>query len=246
IFAQPTNTIRFAEVPKLNVRVDRGMSHDGLGKYVGTKVKKAQGAAADNVKLLRDTGTDVVVNYMPVGSEMATKWYVEQVLDAGCAFVNCIPVFIASQPYWARRFAERKLPLIGDDVKSQVGSTIVHRVLTALPRARRAARSDLSAQLRRQHGLLQHAGARAAGVQEDIENRGGDQPARLCLAGGGDPRRAERLRAVADRPQVGLHPAGGHDLRQCAAERRGQDGGLGQPEQRGGGDRRGALRPACA
>ncbi|TMA42298.1 MAG: inositol-3-phosphate synthase, partial [Deltaproteobacteria bacterium] len=125
IFAPPNNTIRFAEVPKLNVRVDRGMTHDGLGKYVGTKVKKAQGATADIVKLLRDTGTDVVVNYLPVGSEMATKWYVEQVLDAGCAFVNCIPVFIASQPYWARRFAERKLPLIGDDVKSQVGSTIV-------------------------------------------------------------------------------------------------------------------------
>ena len=136
IFAPPNNTIRFAEVPKLNVRVDRGMTHDGLGKYVGTKVKKAQGATADIVKLLRDTGTDVVVNYLPVGSEMATKWYVEQVLDAGCAFVNCIPVFIASQPYWARRFAERKLPLIGDDVKSQVGSTIVHRVLTTLFRER--------------------------------------------------------------------------------------------------------------
>src|SRR5437016_857499 len=136
IFAPPNNTIRFAEVPKLNVRVDRGMTHDGLGKYVGTKVKKAQGATADIVKLLRDTGTDVVVNYLPVGSEMATKWYVEQVLDAGCAFVNCIPVFIASQPYWARRFAERKLPLIGDDVKSQVGATILHRVLTNLYRER--------------------------------------------------------------------------------------------------------------
>ena len=136
IFAPPNNTIKFADVPKLNVRVHRGMTHDGLGEYVSTKVKKARGETANIVKILRDTGTDVVVNYLPVGSEMATKWYVEQVLDAGCAFVNCIPVFIASQPYWAGRFAERKLPVMGDDIKSQVGSTIVHRVLTSLFRER--------------------------------------------------------------------------------------------------------------
>ena len=136
IFAPPNNTIKFADVPKLNVRVHRGMTHDGLGEYVSTKVKKARGETANIVKILKDTGTDVVVNYLPVGSEMATKWYVEQVLDAGCAFVNCIPVFIASQPYWARRFAERKLPVMGDDIKSQVGSTIVHRVLTTLFRER--------------------------------------------------------------------------------------------------------------
>ncbi len=110
IFAPPNNTIRFADVPKLKVRVERGMTHDGLGKYVSTKVKKARGSTADIVKILRDTGTDVVVNYLPVGSEMATKWYVEQVLQAGCALVNCIPVFICSQPYWAGRFAERGLP----------------------------------------------------------------------------------------------------------------------------------------
>src|SRR5436853_6138249 len=136
IFAPPNNTIRFVDVPKLNVRVDRGMTHDGLGRYVSTKVKKARGSTADIVKLLRDTGTDVVVNYLPVGSEMATKWYVEQVLAAGCALVNCIPVFICSQPYWTGRFAERGLPIIGDDIKSQVGSTIVHRVLTTLFRER--------------------------------------------------------------------------------------------------------------
>src|SRR5216110_340286 len=136
IFAPPNNTIRFVDVPKLKVRVERGMTHDGLGKYVSTKVKKARGPTADIVKILRDTGTDVVVNYLPVGSEMATKWYVEQVPQAGCALVNCIPVFIASQGYWAGRFAERRLPLIGDDVKSQVGSTIVHRVLTTLFRER--------------------------------------------------------------------------------------------------------------
>src|SRR5213080_3326730 len=136
IFAPPNNTIRFADVPKLDVRVDRGMTHDGLGKYVATRVKKARGSTAEIVKILRDTGTDVVVNYLPVGSEMATKWYVEQILQAGCALVNCIPVFIASQGYWAGLFAERRLPVIGDDVKSQVGSTIVHRVLTTLFRER--------------------------------------------------------------------------------------------------------------
>lgn len=132
IGAFPNNTIQFAEVPHLGIRVDRGMTHDGLGKYVSTVVEKAPGPTANIVKILKDTGTDVVVNYLPVGSEMATKWYVEQVLEAGCAFVNGIPVFIASSEYWRGRFAERGLPIIGDDVKSQVGATITHRVLTNL------------------------------------------------------------------------------------------------------------------
>src|SRR5437016_6715163 len=136
IFAPPNNTIRFADVPKLNVRVDRGMTHDGVGKYVGTRVRKARGSTAEIVKILRDTGTDVVVNYLPVGSESAPKCYGEQFRKTGCALVNCIPVFIASQGYWTGRFAERRLPVIGDDVKSQVGSTIVHRVLTTLFRER--------------------------------------------------------------------------------------------------------------
>ncbi|MCX8061557.1 MAG: inositol-3-phosphate synthase [Anaerolineales bacterium] len=132
IFAYPNNTIKFADVPYLNVPVSRGMTHDGLGKYLSQIVKKAPGPTADIVGILKETKTDVVVNFLPVGSEMATKWYVEQVLDAGCAFVNGIPVFIASQDYWARRFRERNLPIIGDDVKSQVGATILHRVLTRL------------------------------------------------------------------------------------------------------------------
>jgi myo-inositol-1-phosphate synthase len=136
IFAEPNNTIKFADVPQLGVRVDRGMTHDGVGKYLSTRVRKARGATSDIVNILKDTGTDVVVNYLPVGSEMATKWYVEQVLEAGCAFVNCIPVFIASQPYWQKRFKERGLPIIGDDIKSQVGATITHRVLTNLFRER--------------------------------------------------------------------------------------------------------------
>jgi myo-inositol-1-phosphate synthase len=136
IFAQPNNTIKFADVPHLGVRVDRGMTHDGVGKYLSNRVRKAPGATAEIGRILKDTGTDVVVNYLPVGSEMATKWYVEQVLEAGCGFINCIPVFIASQPYWQKRFVERGLPIIGDDIKSQVGATITHRVLTNLFRER--------------------------------------------------------------------------------------------------------------
>jgi myo-inositol-1-phosphate synthase len=136
INAPPNNTFTFAKVPNLGVRVARGMTHDGLGKYVSTRVKKSRGSTADIVGILKSSGTDVVVSYLPVGSEMATKWYVEQVLEAGCAFVNCIPVFIASQPYWQQRFKKRGVPIIGDDIKSQVGATITHRVLTNLFRER--------------------------------------------------------------------------------------------------------------
>jgi myo-inositol-1-phosphate synthase len=132
IFSYPNNTFKFCDVPKMGVPVVRGMTHDGLGKYLSQILKKAPGPTADIVKILKDTKTDVVVNYLPVGSEMATKWYVEQVLEAGCAFVNAIPVFIASSEYWNKRFEERGLPIIGDDIKSQVGATILHRVLTSL------------------------------------------------------------------------------------------------------------------
>ena len=132
IFAFPNNTIKFADVPHMGIPVSRGMTHDGLGKYLLEIVKKAPGPTADLIGILKDTKTDVVVNFLPVGSEMATKWYVEQVLEAGCAFVNAIPVFIASSEYWSRRFQETGLPIIGDDVKSQVGATIMHRVLTSL------------------------------------------------------------------------------------------------------------------
>jgi myo-inositol-1-phosphate synthase len=132
IFAYPNNTYKFCDVPKTGITVSRGMTHDGIGKYLSEILKKAPGPTADIVGILKQTKTDVVVSYLPVGSEMATKWYVEQILEAGCAFVNCIPVFIASQPYWQRRFEERNLPVIGDDIKSQVGATITHRVLTSL------------------------------------------------------------------------------------------------------------------
>jgi myo-inositol-1-phosphate synthase len=132
IFAHPNNTYKFCDVPRLQVPVARGMTHDGIGKYLSDVIRKAPRDTDDIVGILRETKTDVVVSYLPVGSEMATKWYVEQVLDAGCAFVNCVPVFIASQDYWRRRFEEKGLPIIGDDIKSQVGATITHRVLTSL------------------------------------------------------------------------------------------------------------------
>jgi myo-inositol-1-phosphate synthase len=133
IWSGQNNTIRFAEVPEhLGVEVHRGMTLDGLGKYLSQRITKAPGETADIVGILRDTHTDVVVSYLPVGSEQATKWYVEQVLEAGCAFVNCIPVFIARENYWGRRFKKAGLPIIGDDIKSQVGATIVHRALASL------------------------------------------------------------------------------------------------------------------
>jgi myo-inositol-1-phosphate synthase len=134
IWADPNDTIKFTnKVPKeIGVPVYRGMTHDGLGKYLKQKITKAPGETADIVKILKDTKTDVVVSYLPVGSEQATKWYVEQVLEAGCGFVNCIPVFIAREDYWDKRFKAAGLPIIGDDIKSQVGATITHRVLARL------------------------------------------------------------------------------------------------------------------
>lgn len=132
IFTYPNNTTKFSNVPFLNIKVHRGMTHDGLGKYLSQIIEKAPGSTADIVGILKETKTDVVINYLPVGSEEATKWYVEQVLDAGCAFINCIPVFIASEKYWQRRFEKKNLPTIGDDIKSQVGATILHRTLVNL------------------------------------------------------------------------------------------------------------------
>jgi len=132
IWSGQNNTMRFSEVPSLGVRVDRGMTHDGLGKYLSEKIEKAPGETADIAGILRESKTDVLVSYLPVGSEQATKWYVEQALAAGCAFVNCIPAFIAKEDYWAKRFRAAGLPIIGDDIKSQVGATIVHRALAQL------------------------------------------------------------------------------------------------------------------
>jgi myo-inositol-1-phosphate synthase len=136
IWAHPNDTIKFAEVPKTGIKVSRGMTHDGIGKYLSEIVEKAPGETDDVVGILKETKADVVVNYLPVGSEEATKWYTEQILNAGCAMVNCMPVFIAREAYWQRRFEEAGVPVIGDDIKSQVGATISHRVLTTLFRDR--------------------------------------------------------------------------------------------------------------
>ena len=136
IWRGQNNTLKFSDVPDLGVEVHRGMTHDGLGKYLKEKIQKAPGETADIAGILRETHTDVVVSYLPVGAEEATKWYVEQALAAGCGFVNCIPVFIAREPYWQKRFKKAGLPIIGDDIKSQVGATIVHRTLARLFRER--------------------------------------------------------------------------------------------------------------
>ena len=136
IFTLPNNTMKFCDVPKTGVKVERGMTHDGLGKYLSQVITKAPGATADIVGILKERKVDVVISYLPVGSEEATKWYVEQILAARCAFINCIPVFIAREKYWQKRFEDVGLPVIGDDIKSQVGATITHRVLTRLFRER--------------------------------------------------------------------------------------------------------------
>jgi myo-inositol-1-phosphate synthase len=136
MWAHPNDTIKFADVPKTGIKVSRGMTHDGLGKYISQVVEKAPGKTDDIVGILKETKTDVVVSYLPVGSEAAAKWYAEQCLEAGVALVNCMPVFIAREDYWNKRFEEKGLPIIGDDIKSQVGATITHRVLTSLFRER--------------------------------------------------------------------------------------------------------------
>src|SRR2546426_11678739 len=132
IWAHPNDTIKFADVPQTGIKVSRGMTHDGLGKYISEVVEKAPGQTDDVVGILRETKTDVVVNYLPVGSEEATKWYTEQILNAGCALVKCMPVFISREAYWNKRFKAAGVPIIGDDIKSQVGATITHRMLASL------------------------------------------------------------------------------------------------------------------
>ena len=224
----PNNTVRFAEVPRLGVPVQRGMTHDGLGHYLSQVITKAPGATADIANILRETRTDVVVNFLPVGSEMATKWYVEQVLEAGCGFVNCIPVFIARESYWRRRFEERGLPVVGDDVKSQVGATIVHRILTKLFMDRGVqlvhtsqlnvgGNTDFYNMLERER-LVSKKISKTGSVRSQLEPRAGRRR---------HPHRAERLCAVAGGPQVGAHPAGGSRIRRPADQRRAEARGVG-------------------
>ncbi len=193
IGASPNNTHIFARVPHTGVRVHRGPTLDGIGRYLQAMLIESDAQVVDAAAVLRRTETDVLVCFLPVGSEHAARYYAEAALQAGCALVNCIPVFIASDPARAARFAARKLPLIGDDVKSQVGATIVHRMLAHLFRER-GVRVDryLSAQFRRQHRLSEHAGTRPAGIEEAVEN-----PRRHEPIGGSAARRVPSMSARA-------------------------------------------------
>ena len=248
IWAGQNNTIKFAKVPrKLGVPVHRGMTHDGLGKYLKEKIVKAPGETADIVKILKDTHTDVVVSYLPVGSEQATKWYVEQVLEAGCGFVNCIPVFIAREDYWDKRFKKAGLPIVGDDIKSQVGATIVHRTLARLF-AERGVKMQRTSQLNvggnmdfynmlERERLESKKISKTNAVTSIMDHE---------LPPGRRPRRPLGLRALADRPQVGAHPRRGPGVRRRAAERRAEARGVGLAELGRHRDRRGALLQAGA
>ena len=243
IFSGQNNTVKFSDVPKLDVPVYRGMTHDGIGKYLSQVITKASGETADVVKILQDTKTDVVVSYLPVGSEEATKWYVEQVLAAGCGFVNCIPVFIAREPYWRRRFEEKGLPIVGDDIKSQVGATIVHRKLARLFQER-------GVQLERTHQLNVGGNTDFLNMleRERLESKkisktnavtsqlDYDLGAKNVHIGPSDSRR------LAGGSEVGLHPARGPRLRRRAPEHRAQARGGRLPQLGGHRDRR---RPLC-
>jgi myo-inositol-1-phosphate synthase len=132
IWVEPNNTVKFSDVPRMGVPVQRGHTYDGLGKYYAEDVTESELPPVDVAGILRESGTDVLVNYLPVGSEQAARFYAEQALEAGVAFVNCMPVFIATNEEWAQRFHRRGIPIIGDDIKSQVGATISHRMLSRL------------------------------------------------------------------------------------------------------------------
>ena len=209
IWAHPNDTIKFSSVPKTGVQVSRGMTHDGIGTYLAKVVEKAPGQTDDVVGILKETGADVVVNYLPVGSEEATKWYTEQILQAGVAMVNCMPVFIARETYWQKRFEDAGVPIIGDDIKSQVGATITHRVLTTLF-------GDRGVHLDRTMQLNVGGNSDFMNMLERDRLESKKDPRRTpsprcstTTSARERPRRPVRLRAVADRPQVGIHPHGG-------------------------------------
>jgi myo-inositol-1-phosphate synthase len=132
IWVEPNNTIQFSDVPKSGITVDRGHTYDGLGQFYRGMVTESPLPPVDVARMLRETKTDVLINYLPVGSEQAARFYAEQALEAGVAFINCMPVFIATNEDWAQRFTKHNIPIIGDDIKSQVGATISHRVLSKL------------------------------------------------------------------------------------------------------------------
>ena len=247
IWSGQNDTIKFADVPNLGVKVERGMTLDGLGKYLKQKITKAPGETADVVGILKDTKADVLVCYLPVGSEDATKWYVEQALAAGVGFVNCLPVFIAREDYWDKRFEDAGLPIIGDDIKSQVGATIVHRQLARLFHDR-GVRLERTCQLNVGGNMdffnmleRERLDSKKISKTNAVTSIMGHE-----LDAGQRPRRPVRLRAVADRPQVGPHPPRGQSLRRRAADRRAEARGLGLAELRRRRHRRGAADQAGA
>ena len=132
IWVEPNNTLKFAQVPHAGVTVQRGVTLDGLGRHLSKQFTESQEPPVDVAEALRQSKTDVVVSYLPVGSQQASEFYAEEAIKAGCAYVNCIPVFLASNAKWRKKFETAKLPIVGDDIKSQVGATIVHRVLASL------------------------------------------------------------------------------------------------------------------
>ena len=231
IWAGQNNTIKFADVPNLGVKVHRGMTHDGLGKYLKEKIQKAPGETSDIVGILKETKTDVVVSFLPVGSEQATKWYVEQVLEAGCGFVNCIPVFIAGEHYWATRFEKAGLPIVGDDIKSQVGATITHRALARLfhergVKLKRTSQLNVGGNMDFYNMLERERleSKKISKTQAVTSIMGHELPADDVHVGPSDyvPWLGDRKWAA--------HPARGRGLRRRAADGRDEARGLGLPE----------------
>ncbi len=245
IFSGPNNTYKFADVPTKGVTVSRGMTHDGLGKYLSQVITKAPGPTDDVARILKDTGTDVVINYLPVGSETATKWYVEQVLQAGCGLVNCIPVFIGREDYWRTRFEEAGQPIIGDDIKSQVGATIVHRALTRLFRER-GVRLERTMQLNVGGNTDFFNMLERDRLESKKISKTNSVTSQLDYDIGADNVHigpSDYVAWLTDRKWAYIRLEG-RTFRRCAAERRAEAGSVGLAELRGGGDRRGALREA--
>ena len=234
IVAPPNNTARFAEPAPTGVKVRRGPTLDGLGRYLKIEIEESPDKPVDVAGALQDSGAQVLVSYLPVGSQAATEFYAEQALQAGCAFVNCVPVFVASNPDWAGRFEQPGLPIIGDDIKSQVGATIVHRVLTNLFRER-GVRLDRTFQLNVGgntdfQNMLERERLE---VEEDLQDPRGGEPARRAAGGRRHPYRPLRLHPLADRPQARLHPLEGTTFGDVPLSLRAEARGLGQPNSAG-------------
>ena len=243
IYAEPNNTIRFMDVPQIGVTVQRGPTMDGIGRYVAAVVPESDAEPVDVVAALKAADVDVLVSYLPVGSEDATRWYAEQAIEAGVAFVNAIPVFIGREPEWQAKFAAGRAA--HHRRRHQEPGRCHHHPPRADPplrRPRRAGRPDLPAELRRQHRLPEHARARPPRVQEDQQDQRRHLAARLRAARGRGPRRPLGPRALAGGPQVLQHPHRGHDLRRRAPAGRAQARGVGQPQQRRRHHRRHPLR----